>query len=183
MDFCTGDRQHIVALYRDSVFERCLNDLRSKGGEALVAAVKVDDFINILLNPDRQGKREKFRFTRNKEARIKHCKKVDLGCGYRIVCIKKDGHLALLYAGTHDDCLRWIERNKGMVYDFNTSNNGMSVVKKSPVRREIPEDVLREERLLAEYEAALVSRLDDAVLRKIFAGLCGMQPVERSTEP
>ena len=40
-------------------------------------------------------------------------------------------------------------------------------------RRMIPfsHDVIEEERLVDEYEAVLMSRIDDNVLRKIFSGL------------
>jgi hypothetical protein len=173
VDFCTEDRGHTVSLYRDPVFDKCLEDLRAKGGGALVVAGKVDEFIDIILRPDRTGDRDKFRFTWNGEARIANCKKVDLGGGYRLVCIKKDGHLALLYVGTHDDCFRWIDRNKGLKYDSSASIGTIQVVRKT---RSIPEDsqedVVKEQRVLEEAEAELMSRIDDNVLRKVFQGLC-----------
>lgn len=183
VDFCTGDREYIAFLYRDAFFDKSLEDLRAMGGEAFIIARKVDEFVDLLLNPDHKGNREKFRFTRNKEARIKNCKKVDLGCGYRLVCIKKDGHLALLYLGTHDDCFRWIERNRGMTYDFHASSKVTPVIHESTVCQEnIPAAVLAEQRVVEEYEARFMSRLDDTILRKIFSGLCGMQPREINAE-
>lgn len=172
MDFCTGDRDHVLYLYRDTLFEKCLEGLRARSGESLAAARKIDEFVDLLLNPGRNMNREKFRFTRNKEARIRHCKKVDLGCGYRLVCIKKDGRLALLYAGTHDECFRWIERNKGMNYDFSASKGIPVCVSGAAGGERVPEDVLAEQRMLDEHESMLMSRIDDEVLRKIFPGLC-----------
>jgi hypothetical protein len=173
VDFCTEDRGHMVSLYRDPLFDKCLEDLRSKGGEALVIAGKVDEFIDIILRPDSMRDRDKFRFTWNGEARIKNCKKVDLGGGYRLVCVKKDGHLALMYVGTHDDCFRWIGRNKGLKYDANASIGTFQVVRKP---RSIPanclEDVVKEQLVLEAAEASLMSRIDDNVLRKVFHGLC-----------
>ena len=87
MDFCTGDREHILYLHRDALFEKCLEGLRARSGEALAAARKIDEFVDLLLRPGRNMNREKFRFTRNGEHRIRNCRKVDLGCGYRIVCV------------------------------------------------------------------------------------------------
>jgi hypothetical protein len=173
VDFCTGDREYTVSLYRDPLFDKCLEALRAKGGESLVAARKVDEFIDILLHRDKRGDREKFRFTRKGEARIKNCKKIDLGCGYRIVCIKKDGHLALLYVGTHDECFRWIERNQGMKFDVSASNGTVQVVhKKRSMQEDIHEDVIKEQKVLEEDESLLMSRISDDVLRKVFHGLC-----------
>ncbi len=173
VDFCTEDRGHTVSLYRDPVFDKCLEDLRAKGGGALVIAGKVDEFIDIILRPDRMGDRDKFRFTWNGEARIKNCKKVDLGSGYRLVCLKKDGHLALMYVGTHDDCFRWIDRNKGLKYDASASIGTIQIVRKTQSQpANIHEDIVKEQRALEEAEASLISRIDDNVLRKVFHGLC-----------
>lgn len=173
VDFCTGDREHTVFLYREPFFDKCLEDLRAKGGESLVAARKADEFIDILLHRDKRGDREKFRFTRKGEARIKNCKKIDLGCGYRIVCIKKDGHLALLFVGTHDDCFRWIERNQGMKFDVSALEGSLRIDHGNYIAGDdTPQDILEERRMLAEYEDTLTSRLNDDVLRKVFSGLC-----------
>lgn len=172
VDFCTEDRGYTVSLYRDPVFEKCLEDLRAKGGEALVIAGKVDEFIDIILRPDQTGDRDKFRFTWNGEARIRNCKKVDLGGGYRLVCIKKDGYLALLYVGTHDDCFRWIARNKGLKYEASASIGTIQVVRKTRSPEDSHEDIVKEQRVLEEAEASLLSRIDDTVLRKVFHGLC-----------
>ncbi len=173
MDFCTGDREYIDYLYRGPLFDKCLEDLRAKGGECLIAARKADEFIDILLHQDRRGDREKFRFTRNGEARIKHCKKVDLGCGYRIVCIKKDAHLALIYMGTHDDCFRWIERNRGMKYDIGARKGAIRIERGDRIAEEsTARDIVEEQRMFREYEEALTDRLSDDVLRRVFYGLC-----------
>lgn len=173
VDFCTGDREHTVSLYREPFFDKCLEALRAKGGESLVAARKVDEFIDLLLHRDKRGDREKFRFTRKGEARIKYCKKIDLGCGYRIVCIKKDGHLALLYVGTHDDCFRWIERNRGMKFDVSASEGSLRIEHGNYIAGDdTTQDILEEQRMLVEYEDSLTSRLSDDVLRQVFSGLC-----------
>jgi len=172
MDFCTGDREYIRLLHRDPLFERCLEDLRARGGESQAAARKINEFVDLLLRSGRKRDREKFRFTRNKEARIRHCKKVDLGCGYRLVCIKKDGHLALLYAGTHDECFRWIERNKGMEFDFSASKGIAVCAADAATGESAPADVLAEQRMLEEHESMLMRRIDDDILRKVFSGLC-----------
>jgi len=177
LDFCTGDREHVAFLYRDPLFDKCLEDLRAKGGFSTEAARKVDQFIDIMLHADGQRDREKFRFTRNSEARIKHCKKVDLGCGYRLVCIKKDGLLALLYVGTHDDCFRWIERNKGLEYDFDAADMGIPVVRQAvSTREESAKNAHDEDDMLKRYEASLMSRIDDGMLRSVFHGLCAVSP-------
>lgn len=172
MDFPGDDKETVLVLYRDPLFERCLDELRKQGGYAAVAAKKADEFISTVTGDAGRKTREKFRFTRNGEYRIKHCRKVDLGCGYRLVCIHKDRHLVLLYAGTHDDCFRWIERNKGMQYEIGAATRAIRVSReRTPQDDAVQGDALAEERFSEAYEAELMSRIDDTVLRRVFSGL------------
>jgi hypothetical protein len=167
------ETESIKKIYRDPLFERAIQALRSRGGYAAVAAGKADAFIAVLCGNAGAGDRDKFRFTRNGEYRIKNCRKVDLGCGYRIVCIQKDQRLVLLFIGTHDECFRWIERHRTAEYDLESVakeawlevGDGRSAEYKSR------EQVCDEDRFTEEYEASLIGQLDDDVLRKVFAGI------------
>ena len=163
----------IAKLYRDPLFDRTIEDLRAKGGYAAEAAAKADEFIAAVRTGRGEGGREKFRFTRNGEHRIRNCRKVDLGCGYRIVCVQKDGRLVLLYIGTHDDCFRWIERRRTAEYDLDGVPEeawlGMGTDRLADGMAGGTET--EEDRFCDAYEAALMERIDDAVLRRVFAGL------------
>ena len=112
-------KETVCGIHRTSQFERSLDDLRKKGGAAETAANKALDFINTVTGNEGRKVREKYSFTRHGEARIRNCRKVDLGCGYRLVCLLKDGQLVLLYVGSHDECSRWLMRNRRMNYEFN----------------------------------------------------------------
>jgi hypothetical protein len=158
-------------IHRTPLFDRCLEGLRKKRGAALAAAEKTDEFLRHLTEGGRSP-REKFSFTWNGEHRIRNCVKVDLPCGYRIVCIKKNGHLFLLYVGSHDDCFRWIERNKGLSLDPG-SNAGRRIFAETPgvpSIDDLPVDVIEEKRFSAEFEDALMKKIDDEVLAGIFSG-------------
>ncbi|MFZ2411910.1 MAG: hypothetical protein WAW23_10095, partial [Candidatus Methanoperedens sp.] len=79
------DNEKRIALYRTPQFERCLDDLRrEKGGAAVMAAKKVDEFMSCLVSGD-EHTRKKFSYTWNGEYRIKHCRKIDLVDAYRLV--------------------------------------------------------------------------------------------------
>jgi hypothetical protein len=159
--------------YRDHLFNRTLAELRAQGGYAAVAADKAEELIGILAGTNPADGRAKFRFTRKGEYRIKNCRKVDLGCGYRIVCIQKDQRLVLLYIGTHDDCFRWIERHRTAEYDLDSvsESDWIEVSGARPVERTSPGLICEEDRFAEEYEASLTGQLDDAALRKVFSGL------------
>ena len=83
------DVNKLPYVYLTAQFERCLVDLRKKGGTASDAAERIDVFIQNLMRNGNGTGREQFRYTRNGEYRIRHCKKISLGCGYRLVLIKK----------------------------------------------------------------------------------------------
>jgi hypothetical protein len=163
----------VRSIYRDPLFDRALSGLREQGGYAAAAAAKAEEFIALLLGRNGCRGREKFRFTRNGEYRIRNCRKVDLACGYRIVCIRKDQRLALLYIGTHDDCFRWIARHRTLEYDLESiAEDAWQAAGAMPHdRRPSPDAVRQEDRLAEEYEDSLMDRLDDAVLRQVFPGL------------
>ncbi len=138
-----------------------------------MVAGKADAFNRVLTGRTSGQGRDRFRFTRKGEYRIKNCRKVDLGCGYRIVCIQKDHRLVLLFIGTHDDCFRWIERHRTAEYDLDgvPEEAWTAVIADRPAerpRRELEHD---EECLAEEYEESLMDKIDDGVLRKVFAGI------------
>ena len=173
MGLSTGDKDKILFLHRDPLFDRCLDDLRKKRGTALMAVKKVNEIIRYLTQQEGQSAREKFGLTWNGEYRIRNCKKIDLVCGYRLVCIKKGCHLILLYVGSHDDCFRWIERNKGLTYEVEHATHVVKISRDSIQRDDsLPKDVLEEQRYIKECEEKVRKRLDDNVLCKIFSGLC-----------
>lgn len=167
------DEQRII-LYKTPRFERCLDDLRRKGGTASDTARRIDIILRNLLQTEDGAEREKFRYTRNGEYRIRHCKKIALGCGYRLVFIQKDGCYVFLYAGSHDDCLRWIERNKGLSYELNQKTRAITVVQDAGQGDDaLPKDVLEARKFVEHYEQKLMKQLDEDILERIFSGWCG----------
>ena len=171
MEFGNRHKDDPFYIYRTTAFERCLEDLRNKKGTALMAVKKVEELLQFITQ-EVQSQREKYRLTWNGEYRIKHCKKIDLVGGYRLVCIQKDNHLVLLYVGSHDDCFRWIERNKGLRYEMDDASYAVRVTRYEPQCDSLPQEYLDEQRFCAEYEENLMKRIDDKVLSNIFFSMC-----------
>ncbi len=159
----------ILSLHLDPKFLKSLNELRKQGGISFIAAKKAEDLIKRLLLRGRDCSTEIGRLTRNGELRIKNCKKYDLGNGYRLICLRKAYHLILLYIGTHDECSRWLERNKGLEYELNDAgdNTLLTTVTSSEEQLQIKETDPADA-----YEESLISQIDDRMLRRIFSGLC-----------
>ncbi len=167
------DERKVFFVHRTTIFDRNLEDLRRKGGTASAAAEKADKLIRHITRRKRGSVCKQFRFTRNGEYRIRYCKKHDLGWGYRLVFLWKGCHIVLLYLGSHDDCVRWIERNKGLTYETNNTTRAVRVLCGAPAKNDsITTGEIHKEHHVDEYEARLLSRIDDSVLRKIFSGIC-----------
>jgi len=159
----------VFYILRDPKFDKYLNILRERGGTALLAAKKAEEIINKILIKGRENSHIIGKLTKNGEFRIRHCIKYDLGNGYRLVCMKKGSHLVLLYIGTHDDCSRWLQRNRDLQYEIDNNCNNMLLTRDVPSIDFISSaDVDPAD----EYEEQLVKRIDDKVLRNIFCGLC-----------
>lgn len=168
-----SDGSKELFIYRTSQFERCLADLRKKGGSASDAAESIDVFIQNLMRNGNGTGREQFRYTRNGEYRIRHCKKISLGCGYRLVLIQKGDGYIFLYAGSHDDCFRWIERNKRLTYKIDWASDSVKTIQEThdEAADALPEDLLEERALAEQYEKKLMEQLDDNTLARIFSKL------------
>ncbi len=50
------------------------------------------------------------------ESRIDNCYKFQLTHGCRLIIIHKEGIVFKRYIGTHDDCEKWLEANRGLTY-------------------------------------------------------------------
>jgi len=165
--------ERILFVHRTPSFNRSLENLRGKGGLASLMAGKAEEIIEFLTNSgSKEYFRKKFKLTWNRENRIKYCKRYNLGDGYRLICLQKGSHLVLLYVGSHDDCFRWIERNKKLTYEIEeTDQTIQNIGNTSTLGYSVSPDRLKEESLFDEYEANLMSRINEDVLKKIFSGL------------
>jgi len=110
--------------------------------------------------------------TRHGELRLNDCRKYDLSCGFRLIVLKREQRLIFAYIGSHDDCQRWIENNR--YYQDEVESTAMLLID-AENRREAeaaieaaPEDDVQEK---DEYEERLMAKIDERLLREIFAGL------------
>ena len=107
----TGDRFEAI-IVNEVQFWKALATMRRSGGVAGQAAEQAHAIIGRFSAGG--GGAEAFgQRTRHGESRIPHCVKFDLASGFRLVCVLDDNTVQFLYAGTHADCERWLERHKG----------------------------------------------------------------------
>lgn len=154
-------------IHVDPKLEKCLAALRKGGSRACLAADRVETIIAELKRGETPPS-QVCAFTRNGEARIRGCRKFNLGAGYRLITLKQGDDLYLLFAGAHDECARWIENNRDHLPLEMIADRSETI--KRPARAKVPaaENSPPPE---PEPEPDWLPPLDDRDLRIIFSGL------------
>lgn len=155
-------------VFLDPKIDKHFQLLRRSGSKAILAATKAEEIINRLQSgrviPDRVGT-----VTKHGELRIKGVMKYDLGNGYRLITFKRAKQLFLLYAGTHDDCHRWIENNRELTVDQIRERCVMLPISENEDDSAAEPD----EAVLEEEDLDPLSMVSERDLRRVFCGLVG----------
>jgi hypothetical protein len=159
----------IGELYLDTKVLKQLEGLRRSGKKAALAADRAETIIAGLKTRGRMPDTAATP-TRYGELRIKGVRKYDLGSGYRLITFRQGQRLYLLFAGSHDNCDRWLENNRELPLDLiearcrryriqvGAKAAGTSTRWKSPPQEENDDPQIA---------------IDDSDLRRIFCGLTG----------
>lgn len=149
---------------RIEVFQR-------SGKKGALAAIKAKEIMERIQSGN--APIEAGTLTRHGEGRIKGLFKYDLGSGYRLVCFTKGHCCYLIFAGTHDDCHRWIENNRDLDIEQIQGRCVELVIDRDKdecnpgCRDRMPEDLPD----VLEDELDPLKDLAEKDLRKIFRGL------------
>ena len=107
-------------------------------------------------------------YTKYGEKRIQHCRKYNLGCGYRLITLQRGETVFMPFLGTHDESHRWLQSNSRLK-DFNTGAGRMiRVVKKKPMTR--LSKAIEKADVVAD-DSDFFKHLTDKDLRRVFSGL------------
>lgn len=158
-----------VFVYRETQFKKLLRNLRNAGGKAALAAIQAEEIMESLAARNRLLPSRVHKLTKYGEARIEGCNKFDLGGGYRLVYLKKEGHIFFLYIGTHDDCDLWIKNNRGLQPEVDAAS-GQIVIEEKEAEAWGGEG--QEHEPEPDYDDLLMEKIDERLLRRIFQGLC-----------
>ena len=159
----------IERIHLDPKLEKCLATLRKGSRRTCLAANRVAAII-MEVKRGKLPPEERCTFTRNGEARIKGCRKYNLGAGYRLVSLKQGDDLYLLFVGTHDECDRWIENNREHL-PLEMIAGRCSTVKRTARKKRASETSSPMPEM--EPDEDWIPPLSDHDLRRVFSGLVG----------
>jgi hypothetical protein len=106
--------------------------------------------------------------TKHGEKRIKNCRKYDLGCGYRLVTVKRGETLFIPFLGTHDSCQRWLEHNSRLENFAVGSGRYISIPETNEAEMSCIESACE---TMNSDDDDLINYLTDKDLRSVFSGL------------
>ena len=159
-----------VVIHREPQLQKCLNKLYKAGGRAALAAERVEAIIATMASHDGIRPAQINKLTRHGEARIDKCKKFDLVGGYRLVYVREEEHYFFLFAGTHDDCDRWLNNHRNLKPEISDEHTPLIA---SPTAHITPAPVQSITAHDMDYDDLLMKNIDEKMLRRIFRGLCG----------
>lgn len=112
-----------VVHLNQSDFKEAMLRLRQRGGAHQRAYNEACRIIASLSF----GAGELNNLTRHGENRIDHCVKYDISNdAHRLVTVQSDNYIYLLFVGSHDECDRWLDRNRGLTITFNMESQRMT---------------------------------------------------------
>jgi len=158
-----------IYIHREASFRRSLETLARGDKTASQAASRAEEIIEKLAFGDYRAIEVLTRRTKHGELRIDGCRKYNLGGGYRLVCVKQEGQLVATYVGSHDDCNRWIENNRGFEVELPSLSDSLLVSE----NREPNDQNSENEEYEPDYDDILMAKIDQKILRQVFCGLCG----------
>lgn len=147
------------------------------GGRPQKIAAKAEQFVGVLA----QGSFDRiddFKTTNHGETRIKSCKKLDLGDGFRLITIQENGICTVCFIGSHADCDDWLDSNRGASLVYGKDTKSIELIR---VSNSIEDEVQRitaeiepssqpvVERLPENWFDIFAANLKPSVLRKILS--------------
>ncbi|VFQ46768.1 hypothetical protein [Desulfoluna butyratoxydans] len=150
-------------------FEKQLSAMRRSSKMAVAAGRKADTIINRLTANGQGPLHEAGKLSNHGERRIRHAVKFDIGKGYRMLGVKKDDELFLLFIGPHDSCAAWIENNRGVENPGDLTRIRTLPVTQGDSEPAVALDGCRE----PDYDDLLLARVTEQDLCVIFRGLRG----------
>lgn len=163
----------ISTLHIATSIERQLENLQKAGKKGALAAHQYNQIISQLEKGNVSSLPLKNKRTKNGELRLQNCIKYDLGCGYRLITIKRGSDLYIPLLGNHDEVDLWLEKNRALPLEWKVLQCHSGTDQKDTCR--VQSTVQHQIPAIAEnidiYEKQLLEKVSESNLQEIFCGL------------
>jgi hypothetical protein len=166
-------------IHREKRFDKEMEILKTQGDKARGAAKRAEEILAKLIEKGWTDLKHVAKLAGHGEHRIEGCLKYDIGGGFRMICFKRGENLYFSYVGTHDDCHRWLNRNRRLHNQVGTREAVTTVIEKPEKGPIYTAEAAKE---ILDYDDLLMAQINDQILRRIFNGLIqGQQKNQTST--
>ena len=158
-----------------------INILGKAGRKGELAVERYNDLVRAIRQKGCQCEDVIVKRTRHGELRLKNCVKYDLGGGYRLVTVRQDNQLFLLFLGSHDETDQWLERHRNEIFSLHDSSYCCETLPCLENASQQPAvGSMTQDRDYDPYEDNLRERLDQSLLSSVFCGLYQSDSPEKS---
>ena len=154
-NFSGGSGQMHLLIHKVTEFNKRLAHLRRSGGNAARAWDVAHTIVGRLylgIPPEEAGP-----LTHYGEDRIRNCIKYDLPGAHRLVCVRHGADMSLLYIGSHQECDRWLETNRGLRIVADKKTKRINIVHQIRANAPLPPRPVQ----IADDRASLIESLSD----------------------
>ncbi|CCK81042.1 MULTISPECIES: hypothetical protein [Desulfobacula] len=148
-----------------SKVEKAIQQMANQDNAPKIAALRAQKIIDTLIKGCRISHVGKF--SRKKDLRIKNVFKFNLGKGYRLVSIKEQDILYILFIGDHDQCDRWLDtyrKKRPHKIPIPLNIYGVSSLNKNNPKKLDYQDIKHD-------DAKYLPEITQEDLRKVFCGI------------
>ena len=157
------------ALFVSAKVESRIAALETTGKSGRTLAQKATGIIDSLASGESRGLVDTVEsYTKYGEKRIKHCRKYDLGCGYRLITVHRGETVFIPFLGSHDECQRWLENNSRLKAFHGGNGRTIHIEDKDP---SLSNPIDAEQLDGNEEDEVWLHNLTDEDLRAVFSGL------------
>lgn len=156
----------MALIVRTERFDRCQEQLRKGDARAIAAARNAEEIITNLIEDGGGMATVSNKLTWYGEARLDKALKFDLGAGYRLISARHGKALLFLFSGTHDECDRWLENNRGKHFSVDLD----CLQEQKQAGGETAADPFDDSEGQDEYEQSIRGKITQKDLRMIFSG-------------
>ncbi len=152
----------IKYIYKKELLKNQITGLFRRGGHYQKAAQKIRAVLGGIEMED-PNPFKGLTVTNHGESRIKHCVKYDLNGFCRLITIKDNNVCALVFAGDHNACDKWLNANRDYTLTINNNHEitGLRITEDLSKKKEltIVDEIIT--------EGSLISKLSDKYLEVI----------------
>jgi hypothetical protein len=147
--------------------ERQLTAMKGLANAPSIAASRAEKIIEAMIKG--RASQASGLFRARSDARVKNSWKYDLGSGYRLICIRTNQSIHVMYLGDHESCDAWLKNNSKKQPRNTEINMTTFTIQDNPKPSDF--QTVRSPDQKSDFDDQYLTPIPQQCLRKVFCGL------------